>query len=190
MFCPKCGVELPDGSAFCASCGQQLAAPAAAPAAEKNVQVSIKMPSTATLVKLGVALIAFIFTFISWWSLSFMGYSGGSYSILKDGMFDANFFLGFAKVFAIIDIVLFVIYIAAQFIDFNKLIKLPFNVKELSGKVYYAVYIAALVFCLIGILIESFVGIGFGWFIGFVFAALGLVLEVKPDIFDSLIKKQ
>ncbi len=188
MFCPKCGVELPDGSSFCASCGEKLAAPAAAPAAEKNVQVSVSMPSTATLVKLGVALVAFIFTFISWWSIKVYGF-GTSYSILKSGVFDVNFFLGLAKIFAIIDIILFVVYVASQFIDFNKFIKLPFNVKELSGKAYYAVYVAALVLCLLGIIIEKYVGIGFGWFFGLILAGAGLVLEVKPDILGGIIKK-
>lgn len=34
MFCPKCGNQLPDGSAFCGKCGAQLGAPAgSAPAA-------------------------------------------------------------------------------------------------------------------------------------------------------------
>ncbi|WP_296010342.1 zinc ribbon domain-containing protein [uncultured Adlercreutzia sp.] len=30
MFCPKCGNQLPDGSAFCGKCGARLAGPAAA----------------------------------------------------------------------------------------------------------------------------------------------------------------
>ena len=34
MFCPRCGAQLPDGAAFCGSCGSSLrgSAPAAAPA--------------------------------------------------------------------------------------------------------------------------------------------------------------
>lgn len=38
MFCPNCGNELPDNAAFCGRCGQQLAAPAQAPAQEAAQQ--------------------------------------------------------------------------------------------------------------------------------------------------------
>ena len=188
MFCPKCGVQLPDGSAFCAACGEKLApvATPAAPAEQKSVQISVKMPPVATLVKLGIALVAFIFTFISWWNLA--GYK--SFNVLVGDIFEVSALLGIAKIFVIIDIVLFALYLISQFVDFNKFLNLPFNVKETVGKAYFAVYFAALLFCLIGIIATKWVGISFGWFIGFVFAGLGLVLEVKPDAFDGLIKKQ
>ena len=34
MFCPNCGKQIPDNSAFCSECGKSTAAPAAAPASE------------------------------------------------------------------------------------------------------------------------------------------------------------
>lgn len=200
MFCSKCGTQLDDAAAFCASCGAPTGnnAPAAQSAPEAPVApaapaapaatapaFSFKLPAIGTLIMLGVALLTFIFGFISWIKLSFLGMST-SVSIFEGDMFDVSFFLGLAKVLMIVQIVLFVLYVAAQFVDFNKFVKLPFCVKEKSGLAYFAVYALALVLALLGIITTELLTPGVGWYLSLVFGAVGCVFTFRPALLDKV----
>lgn len=198
MFCPKCGIELPDGSQFCPACGAQLgaqapAAPeAAAPAAGGNAQTSVKLPATSKLLTMFFALMSFIFGFLPLVHVSYGGY-GDSGSIFSCG-FSFNALTGIAMILLIFQIVVFLLYIASQFVDFNKYLNLPFNAKEKMPVIYFGLYAAILLFTFIG----SLIGPGYGisgspavcWYFAVVFCACGFVLIFKPNLLDSLIKKQ
>ena len=201
MFCPKCGIELPDGSQFCPACGAQLGAQAPAPqaapqqvqtAAGGNAQTSIKLPGTAKLLTMFFALMSFIFGFLPLVHVSYGGY-GDSGSIFSCG-FSFNALTGIAMILLIFQIVAFLLYIVSQFVDFNKYLNLPFNASEKMPVVYFGLYAAVLLFTFIG----SLVGPGYGisgspavcWYFAVVFCACGFVLVFKPDLLDSIVKKQ
>ncbi len=202
MFCPKCGIELPDGSQFCPACGAQLGAQApapqqqyaqpAAPAAGGNAQTSVKLPATSKLLTMFFALMSFIFGFLPLVHVSYGGY-GDSGSIFSCG-FSFNALTGIAMILLIFQILAFLLYIASQFVDFNKYLNLPFNAKEKMPVIYFGLYAAILLFTFIG----SLIGPGYGisgspavcWYFAVVFCACGFVLIFKPDLLDGLIKKQ
>ncbi|MBQ6552366.1 MAG: zinc-ribbon domain-containing protein [Clostridia bacterium] len=193
MFCPKCGMELPDGSQFCPACGAQLGAqtPAATEAAKPagNAAGAFKLPDVYHLIVMGWTLLVFIFGFLPLFGYSYdygFGYSGSeSFSILHSHMFDANVLLGFAKIFMIISIIIFVVYIVSQFIDFNQLLKIPFNVAEKSTLAYYCVYAVSMLFTLIGAIIESGFHPAACWYIATILCAAGFFLILKPDLVKS-----
>ena len=225
MFCPKCGIELPDGSQFCPACGAQLGAPApqqqyaqpaapqqqyaqpaapqqyaqpaapqqqyAQPAAGGNTAVQFKLPDTSKLLTMFFALMSFIFGFLPLVHVSYGGY-GDSGSIFSCG-FSFNALTGIAMILLIFQILAFLLYIASQFVDFNKYLNLPFNVTEKMPLIYFGLYAAILLFTFIG----SLIGPGYGisgspavcWYFAVVFCACGFVLIFKPNLLDNLIKK-
>lgn len=82
MFCPQCGSQLPDGSAFCGKCGAQLgAAPASAPVAGARgpvapVPAAPKAPSAAgafpplRIAAILAAAVALLFALMPWFTTS------------------------------------------------------------------------------------------------------------------------
>lgn len=197
MFCPKCGTELPDGSQFCPACGAQLGAQApqqAAPqqgAAGSNASGAFKVPDAFKLILLAWTTLVFIFGFLPLFGYSYSGFgysASESFSILHSHMFDANVLLGFAKIFMIIDIIIFVVYVVSQFIDFNQFLKLPFNVAEKSPLIYYCVYAVSMLFTLIGSIIEEGFHPAACWYIAVVLCACGFFLILKPDLVKSWFK--
>ncbi len=75
MFCPKCGTENPDGSQFCASCGngtgavlvdQGVAPVAAAPSTTQVVNVQMQGSSQRNGVGMAGFVLALIGVFTSW----------------------------------------------------------------------------------------------------------------------------
>lgn len=187
MFCPKCGATLPDGSQFCPACGAQLGAPApqqqyAQPAAQKPLNLNIGKLST-----LFVAALCFIFGFLP---LISAGISVGLfYSEYGFGMFDINALLGIAKIFLIIQIVVFAVYLISQFIDINKYINLPFKLSEKMPLIYFCIYGLTMILALIGCIIQKGVSPAVCWYFAVVFCACGFVLALKPNLLDGLIKK-
>lgn len=194
MFCPKCGAQIPDGSAFCGSCGEKFnTQPQDQPKAQAPVQ--LKMPPLATTIKFGVAILAFIFGFLPWFKYSFdyFGVSASeSFSVFTSGMFELSALLGLAKILMIISIIVFIIFIASQFIDFNKFVQLPFSVKEKAPVAYYVVYAVALIFTLIGCFTCATGGFGgvspaACWYISLVICAAGLAITFKPALLDNIL---
>ena len=195
MFCPKCGMELPDGSQFCPACGAQLGAQApqqAAPQQGAKPAGIITIPKVGTLTAMFAALLCFIFGFLPLFGYSFSdyGYSySDSYSILHSHMFDLNALFGIAKILMIIQIVVFVVYLVSQFIDINKYVNLPFKLSEKMPLIYFCTFALSLLFTLIGCIIEKGVSPAVCWYFAAVFCACGFVLVLKPDLISGLVKK-
>lgn len=98
MFCPKCGNQVPDGSAFCGQCGNKFEnvpnAPAGAPApagvakaaAGSSATSSLKLTPVGIAAAI-VAVVALIFSFMPWFEISSqMSYVSGAASGLASGV--------------------------------------------------------------------------------------------------------
>ena len=105
------------------------------------------------------ALFTFVVLFCNWFKIdaSFMG--SFSFSIFHKDMFDLNTCLGLAKVFAIIALVIGILYIVNFAINFIKFVpglkKFKFGFNRLFGLVYYGFYTLALLFNIIGCIAEE-----------------------------------
>ena len=105
------------------------------------------------------ALFTFVLLFCNWFKIdaSFMG--SFSFSIFHKDMFDLNTCLGLAKVFAIIALVVGILYIINFAINFVKFVpalkKFKFGFNRLFGLVYYGFYTLALLFNIIGCIAEE-----------------------------------
>lgn len=99
------------------------------------------------------AAFTFIVMFANWFKYEVLSESIG-FSIFHSDMFDLNTCLGLGKVFAIIALVVGILYIIALVIDFKKFIpglkKFKFGFDRLFALVYYGFYGLALLFNLIG----------------------------------------
>ncbi|MBR5272913.1 MAG: zinc-ribbon domain-containing protein [Clostridia bacterium] len=203
MFCSKCGTELVEGAAFCASCGQPVGQPVVnqttveqpveqpiAPAPSANINNDIfALPNIAGWIKIGISVLMFIFMFCPWFKFSFWGLSE-TFTIFTKNLFDLSFFIGLAKVFAIINIFVFVIYAALRFIDIKKIIPaLPQNIdfKQYSEYAFGGVYALQWVLTLIGIIATEYVGITVCLILAFVFTAAFAVTVFKADIVDGIV---
>ena len=89
MFCPQCGNQLPDGSAFCGKCGAQLgAAPASAPVAGARgpVAAAPKAPSAAgafpplRIAAIVAAAVALLFALMPWFTTSSAAVTASGYA--------------------------------------------------------------------------------------------------------------
>lgn len=106
MFCPKCGKELPDGSAFCAECGANLGTKA--PSAGVNSQPTTSAPSAGSVLGSlpvvkkytsnplmflfeGLAIVALISSLFSWFDVN------SSITSLSSGVSGAASYLGLAQ---------------------------------------------------------------------------------------------
>lgn len=164
----------------------------------KEVNLSINLNFSAKkLAKIGVLVFTFIFTFIKWVkaSASYLGVTESERRAIFSVGFDETLFWGFAKILAIISIVLFVICLAGYFLDYKKLIpqlkNVKFDVTQYLDLGYYAVVLVALFFTFIGRFTAetvSYFGItggyhlGFGWYITLVLTLVGIVLSLKPEL--------
>lgn len=92
MFCPQCGNQLPDGSAFCGKCGAQLgAAPASAPVAGARGPVAaapaaFKAPSAVgafpplRIAAIAAAAVALLFALMPWFTTSSAAVTASGYA--------------------------------------------------------------------------------------------------------------
>ena len=89
MFCPQCGNQLPDGSAFCGKCGAQLGAvPASAPVAGARgpVAAAPKAPSAAgtfpplRIAAIVAAAVALLFALMPWFTTSSAAVTASGYA--------------------------------------------------------------------------------------------------------------
>lgn len=142
-----------------------------------------------SLIMMGLALLSFIFLFVAWIRVSVYFYSQ-SFSIFTKGMFELSFFLGLAKIIGILSIIAFCVYIISQFVDFKTLVPALKDVdfKKWAPIAYFGSYAVALVLALLGIIVTEYVGIGFGWFLGLVFAGAGLLFTFKPEFLNRILK--
>lgn len=208
MFCSKCGTEYPDGGA-CPFCAPKVEAPASAPAAEPApapASASINLSFLISkLIALGIALLTFIFQFISWFtaSVEFMGMSESQgYNPYDGDLGDASGMFTFVKIILIINIVVFIAYIATEIVDIKKFVPalntLNLDIAKISALAFYGLMAAALIFGLIGTFtvdteagfgIEASFSVSFGWFVSLIFTAIGLVNVIKPNILKGALAK-
>ncbi len=205
MFCSKCGTKLEDSAAFCSACGNRVGAiepqvtesvaqtPVAEPVAQTPVANTgnsfLTLPDVAGWIKIGVSVLMFIFMFCPWFRFSFWGLSE-SFTIFTKNLFELSFFIGLAKVFAIINIFVFVIYAVLQFIDVKKIIPaLPQDIdfKKYSVYAFGGVYALQWVLTFIGIIATEYVGITVCLILALVFAAAFAVSVFKPDVVDGIV---
>lgn len=118
----------------------------------KKGKVEIKL-TKARFFSIIFAVFTFVIMFCNWWKAELLGESLG-YSIFHSHMFDVNTCLGLAKVFAIIALVIGLIYIVFLSINFVKFVpglkKFKFGFDRLCALVYYGFYGLALLFNIIG----------------------------------------
>ena len=99
------------------------------------------------------AIFTFVVMFANWFKIESYGQSIG-FSIFHSDMFDLNTCLGLAKVFAIIGLVIGILYIISLVINFKKFIpglkKFKFGFDRLFALVFYGFYGLALLFNIIG----------------------------------------
>lgn len=99
------------------------------------------------------AAFTFVIMFCNWFKIEVFTQSFG-YSIFHSDMFDLNTCLGLAKVFAIIALVIGILYIISLVINFKRFIpglkNFKFGFDRLFALVYYGFYGLALLFNLIG----------------------------------------
>ena len=214
QFCPTCGAQI-GAPAPQQPAPQQYAQPAsrqpyyqpappqyynprqpyAQPLARKPMSFNIGKVSTAF-----VAILCFIFGFLPLIHFKFSEYASkyipsdfGFFYSFKDNKlvvgFDINTWLGIAKIFLIIQIVVFGIYLISQVIDFNKYLNLPFRLSRVMPPLYFVIYGITMLLTLIGCIIEKPLSPAVCWYFAIVFCLCGFVLACKPDLLDGLIKK-
>lgn len=196
MFCSRCGTQIDDNAAFCSSCGAATGVANQAPAqsapvinttpASPMANGLITIPKLTGLVSIGFAILTFIFMLLPWLSVLKIT----SVGILKEGMFDVNAMLGLAKVLCIINIFVFVIYLALQFVDVKKLIpQIPAHIdcKKLSAYAFGGICVLQWLFALIGIISTRGLGVTACFIIALVFIAIFAVTVLKEDLVDNLL---
>ena len=99
------------------------------------------------------AVFTFIVMFANWFKVEIMS-EGYGFSIFHSDMFDVNTCLGLAKVFAIIALVLGLLYIVSLVINFKRFVPglkdFKFGFDRLFALCYYGFYGLALLFNIIG----------------------------------------
>lgn len=155
---------------------------------KKNSQIQIALKKD-KLIDVCVSIISFVFLFLNWLKISFFGYTN-YFSIFQKDMFDFSTFLGLSKIFAIITIITFIIYLISCFVDLKSLIPTLENVDvdKYSAFLYFGTYAVTLVFSLFGIITTEYMGISAVWFFASLFCTFGFILLFKPDFVNKIIK--
>ncbi len=104
-------------------------------------------------------VLTFFMIFSNWFKTAGSYISDLSFGILKSGVGDINTCFGIAKVFAIITIVVAVLYFLSLLINFKKYIPALANFKfgfdRLFGLVYYGLFCFSILFNIIGCIAEE-----------------------------------
>lgn len=223
MFCVKCGKQLADGEAC--TCQQQTqfnqpqynnqpqfnASPQFTQQPPKqNSSDSIFKFNKLTLVKiitLGLAGVTFLsHLFFNWYRYSAIIVSGGFGPYGGPSLYGVSAPLGevsgmfsFARLLLILNVFVFLAYIAWELIDIKKFVpalgNLKFDLGKLLSLIFYGLMATALFFGLIGTFTaeEGYgvsVGIGFGWIFTFLNAGAGIVNFFMPDLLKKILKQQ
>lgn len=115
------------------------------------------------------------------------------FGIFHSDMFDLNACLGLAKVFAIIGLIVGLLYIVALFINFEKLVpglkKFKFGFFRLFGLVFYGLICLAGLFYVIGCISESGVVPTFSGIVLFIMMIFAVLKYAVPAMFKVVEKK-
>ncbi len=207
MFCSKCGTNVADDAAFCPTCGNQFNAAPAPAVAPSSLAIGglIKIPSIPQLISIALSVLVLIFSFLPTvaYKISYGGESQGeSYglfteeigSIIDSADNHMPFFLVMARIFCIIGIVAFVLYVASLIIDFATLVPaLPAYLNKIIAIAYSAVMILFIICLFIGSLYsETSLGAKVAffpavcWYFELIFIALNSVIIFVPDVFKKI----
>ena len=119
----------------------------------KKGKIEIKF-SKSRFYGLLLATFTFIIMFCNWWKGEILMGESIGFSIFHSDMFDVNTCLGLAKVFAIIALVIGLLFIINLLINFEKFVpglkKFKFGFNRVFALAYYGFYGLALLFNLIG----------------------------------------
>lgn len=189
MFCPKCGIELPDEAVFCPACGEKVAAKEESPVLEPVVVEKpngkiISLPKLSVWIKLGITFTAFILGFIAWGSISGYGVSY-LFSIFEGALFEVSVGMGFAKILMILALPLFPVALACDLLNMDLLANKNkiFAIAKKFGKLaYFGLYCAALFLTFVGAVFTQYVTMGFGWYLSLLVGVPGLILCFMPDL--------
>lgn len=128
----------------------------------------------------------------SWFKIEAYG-SSMKFSIFHSDMFDLNACLGLAKVFAIIGLIVGLLYVIALVINFEKFVpglkKFKFGFFRLFGLVFYGLITLSLLFNMIGCISEEGVVPTFASIITFIIMILAVLKYSVPSMFKVVSKK-
>lgn len=180
MFCPVCGNQLPDGAQFCNKCGASIggAAPNKAPRAKKP----FALPTESEKFKLVFNLVAALFIFLPW--IRIEGGAGIGFSLVSGLMFDVNALFGICKIFLILGLVAFGVYVAASYIDLAKFGLESALIKTFALLGFYGAYALSILFSFIGALVKDGYAdtttLNTPWYFMLVIVAIGALINFIP----------
>lgn len=151
MFCQKCGNQIPDNAQFCDKCGNPVGG--AAPYKAPRVKKAFALPTDCEKFKLIYNLVAALFVFLPW--IRIEDGAGIGFSLVSGLMFDINALFGLGKIFLILGLVAFGIYVAASYIDLAKFGLESALLKVISLLAFYGTYVLAILFSFIGALVKD-----------------------------------
>ena len=167
------------------------------PTAQNTVSLPdgfVTIPKISEFIVLGLAALMFIFMLLPWfkYGISFWGVSYTEhFSIFTGDVFEWSALIGIAKIFGIINIIVFIVYALLQFFDVRKLIPaIPENIdlKKYSAYAFGGIYVLEWLFTLIGMIATKYVGLSPCFVVAFVFAAAFAVAVLMPNLLDKLLK--
>lgn len=169
------------------------------------ITVTFRKTTLRRVIVLGLAVLVFIFAFCHWYSLSetsdgytlsceFGPYSRPESDSYYDPLEDLGGWMIAGKVFLIIDLVVFVVYMASNFIDLGAYIpgvsgKL---INDIAQKAYFGIMAIALFCELLGDLsceLTEYIHMTSGWYLTLIFTIAGLVNAFNPGLLKNALNK-
>lgn len=204
MYCSKCGQQIPDGSVCpCqqSQYPQYQAQPIASEAPILNLGGVFRPIYLLDIVTIVIGFLAFVMQFVDWYSATVSGFGNkesNSFGAFQEDIGEAGGLFGFVKFLLILNIFIFVIFLATKLVDVNKFVNLGnIDLGKIAQLAFFGVFAVALVLGLLACLIngESYFGVklgygpSWGWWLTLLFDACGLVITFRPSILSKIIKK-
>lgn len=191
MFCSKCGKQIPEGG----TCSCEQAAPAAPKAAPAMGSLFLKF-NVGKIVSMSITTLVFFFTLITSWykadsgliDLKFGPYGGPSFMGYSSPLSDVSGLMVLVKVFMIINIFVFLAYLASNIINLGALVPALKGIAlgRLTHLAYYGIQIFCLIFGLIGALTADECAVAGGWWVGLIFTIIGVVVLLMPGLVSGI----
>ena len=188
MFCSKCGKQIPEGG----TCSCEQAAPAVPKAAPAMGSLFLKF-NVGKIVSMSITTLVFFFTLVtSWYKAdssfisSFIDLKFGPYGGAPLG--DVSGLLVVVKIFMIINIFVFIAYLATNIINVGALVPALKGIAlgRLTHLAYYGIQIFCLIFGLIGALAADGYAMAGGWWVGLIFTIIGVVVLLMPGLVSGI----
>lgn len=169
------------------------------------ITFSVKKTTLRKVIVLGLAVLVFLFAFCHWYNInvnmygykfseSFGPYSGLTFMGEKASLSEFSGWFIVAKVFLIIDLIVFVIYMATNFVNIEAFIPTLSGkmVNDLAHKAYFVIMAIALFCALIGDFAtenSEYFHMEGGWYLTVIFTVLGCVNAFKPQLLKTALNK-